>query len=182
MLSIAVGIRISRPTAALACTRALGLRYFDKRISKLTSRRHQHAHPDPGILADVRKAIASIGPEDLLTRAAAFRTRGSGAEAKKEDEVSNTSILDNLIGEWTSMENTSIKVIYLPTGPYVSFDPGLVTFTKLAVCGDSVAANGYQLAESRADTLLWRWEKSEFSEEKEVIWQRQPLHAGGQST
>ena len=182
MLSKAVGIRISRPTGAIACTRALGIADFDKRISKLTSRRHHHAHPDPGILADVRKAIASIVPEDLMTRAAAFRSRGSGAETKKEDEVSNTSIFDNLIGEWTSMDNTSIKVLYLPTGPYVSFDPGLVTFTKLAVRGDSVTVNGYQLAESRVDTLRWRREKSELSEEKEIMWQRQPLHACGQST
>ena len=88
VLSKAVGIRVSRPTAAIACVRAIGIGDLDKRISKLTSRRHHCAHPDSGILADVCEAIASIRPDDLLSRVEAFRAHGNGAEGKKAGELS----------------------------------------------------------------------------------------------
>ena len=54
MLSSVAGVRIMRPTAAVAFLRLLGLagQGFDTRFSRLTSRRRHEAHPDAPFLEE----------------------------------------------------------------------------------------------------------------------------------
>ena len=75
VLSEAAGVRISRPTAAVAFVKVLGLDSFTKRISKLSSRRNHAAHPDPGFIDDISAAIQGLGPEALAALSASFRCR-----------------------------------------------------------------------------------------------------------
>lgn len=75
ILSEAAGTRISRPTAAVAFVRTMGIVGFEKRISKLTSRRNHAAHPDNGLNSDLRDALANIDTSFRHSRAAAFRDK-----------------------------------------------------------------------------------------------------------
>ena len=54
------------------------------------------------------------------------------------DNNDNKDILGDLVGDWTSIENPKIKVMRLPMGSYVSFEPSLGTLTKITECDDSV--------------------------------------------
>jgi len=81
VLSAAAGARISRPTAAVAFVKVLGLDSFTKRISKLSSRRNHAAHPDPGFIDDISSAIHGLGPEALAALSASFRRRMKHADA-----------------------------------------------------------------------------------------------------
>ena len=46
---------------------------FGKRTSKLTARRHQQAHPDPGVVQDIIEAVGALPATVVEVRAELFR-------------------------------------------------------------------------------------------------------------
>eukprot|EP00929_Paragymnodinium_shiwhaense_P048768 TRINITY_DN24618_c0_g1_i2.p1 TRINITY_DN24618_c0_g1~~TRINITY_DN24618_c0_g1_i2.p1 ORF type:complete len:305 (+),score=45.81 TRINITY_DN24618_c0_g1_i2:74-916(+) len=87
LLSEAAGTRIARPTAAIAFIRGLGFGELEKRISKLTTKRNHAAHPDNGLLNDLRIALAKLEPSVLQVRAAAFRNKTNNEKDKPHRHV-----------------------------------------------------------------------------------------------
>ena len=120
------------------------------------------AHPKCNLLEQLRTALGQIcGP-----------TSGSLATP------TNDTVIDSLVGEWTSIDNPSIKVILLPSGVYVSFDPNFQMFSKIDRSDDLVTVNGYSLVEHTVDTLKWHMEKTEYCEGEDIIWQRRSSDNG----
>jgi len=75
LLSASAGTRISRPSAAVAFLRALGLADggFDARFSKLTSRRRHEAHPDASFFIELQAAISKLEHDTISKCAKTFR-------------------------------------------------------------------------------------------------------------
>ncbi|CAK0797081.1 unnamed protein product [Prorocentrum cordatum] len=93
MLSRAAGVIISRPTAAIAFLCSTGVDSFEKRVSKLASRRNHAAHPDGGRFRDLSAAMENIPHAARSQYAATFRPRGNSkraADASSETDFSRT--------------------------------------------------------------------------------------------
>ena len=99
VLSEAAGVRISRPTAAVAFVKVLGLDCFTKRISKLSSRRNHAAHPDPGFIDDISAAIHGLGPAALAALSASFRCRMKHDDAADEHLVHDSETGQHILAD-----------------------------------------------------------------------------------
>ena len=99
VLSEAAGVRISRPTAAVAFVKVLGLDCFNKRISKLSSRRNHAAHPDPGFIDDISAAIHGLGPAALAALSASFRCRMKHDDAADEHLVHDSETGQHVLAD-----------------------------------------------------------------------------------
>ena len=88
MLSIKTGMKVRRPTFAVAVMRTLKLEEFVPRFSKLTSRRRQEAHPDPGLLAEFEATINSLPAHIVEQGVGKFRagepSKSPGSEPETE--------------------------------------------------------------------------------------------------
>jgi hypothetical protein len=152
LMSKAAGVRISRPTAATALLRTFGIDGFEKRISKLTSRRHLAAHPDACLLHDLRAAFDILDPAVLAARAAMFRDH-----AINRGEASPKVVPEVKVNSSSDDEDQTVALI-LPSGCCAADDdcvlPGLLPGSAEQAGSDSESVQsetadgeGYQASE-----------------------------------